>query len=651
MAKSGIELEERDPELHPGDDLYLHMNGRWIERSDIPADKARYGAFTVLAEEAEKAVLDIIQRSGDVDASAEAGKVGDLYASFMDEKHIEDLGHAPLLPLLEEVSLASSDKDAFAAMMGRLERQGVSGLWQLFVDNDPGDPQRYVVFLEQGGISLPDESYYREEQFQEIRDAFLAHLERVFALVGLDQPQERALRVLNVESRVAKHHWDSVRSRDAEDTYNLWSLEEVSSTLEGFPFEQWCVATGIPLTAVAEVVVRQPSFVQGLKDVWAGVSIEELRDWFHWQVIKAFSAYLSSDLVDAHFDFFGKTLSGIPEIRPRWKRGVSFVEGVMGEAVGKLYVAQHFPPQSKSQMDELVSRLLDAYRDSIEQLEWMSAETKMKAQEKLASFTPKIGYPDTWRDYSALSVDASDLLGNVRAGNEFEFQRELAKIGAPLDRDEWFMTPQTVNAYYNPGFNEIVFPAAILQYPFFDPERDAASNYGAIGAVIGHEIGHGFDDQGSRFDGQGRLHNWWSDSDRAAFEQRTTSLISQFNALEPKDLPGQSVNGELTIGENIGDLGGLAIAWKAYQLSLEGAQAPEVDGLSAAERFFLSWAQSWKLAVRQEEAKRLLQIDPHSPPEFRCNQIARNLDVFYEAFSVTPDHALWMDPEDRVSIW
>ena len=651
MAKSGIELEERDPELHPGDDLYLHMNGRWIERSDIPADKARYGAFTVLAEEAEKAVLDIIERSGDVDASTEAGKVGDLYASFMDEKHIEDLGHAPLLPLLEEVSLASSDKDAFAAMMGRLERQGVSGLWQLFVDNDPGDPQRYVVFLEQGGISLPDESYYREEQFQEIRDAFLAHLERVFALVGLDQPQERALRVLNVESTVAKHHWDSVRSRDAEDTYNLWSLDEVSSSLEGFPFEQWCVATGIPLTAVAEVVVRQPSFVQGLKDVWAGLSLEELRDWFHWQVIKAFSAYLSSDLVDAHFDFFGKTLSGIPEIRPRWKRGVSFVEGVMGEAVGKLYVAQHFPPQSKSQMDELVSRLLDAYRDSIEQLEWMSAETKMKAQEKLASFTPKIGYPDTWRDYSALSVDASDLLGNVRAGNEFEFQRELAKIGAPLDRDEWFMTPQTVNAYYNPGFNEIVFPAAILQYPFFDPERDAASNYGAIGAVIGHEIGHGFDDQGSRFDGQGRLHNWWSDSDRAAFEQRTKSLISQFNALEPKDLPGQSVNGELTIGENIGDLGGLAIAWKAYQLSLEGAQAPEVDGLSAAERFFLSWAQSWKLAVRQEEAKRLLQIDPHSPPEFRCNQIARNLDVFYEAFSVTPDHALWMDPEDRVSIW
>jgi putative endopeptidase len=450
---------------------------------------------------------------------------------------------------------------------------------------------------------------------------------------------------------VAKHHWDSVRSRDAEDTYNLWSLDEVSSSLEGFPFEQWCVATGIPLTAVAEVVVRQPSFVQGLKDVWAGLSLEELRDWFHWQVIKAFSAYLSSDLVDAHFDFFGKTLSGIPEIRPRWKRGVSFVEGVMGEAVGKLYVAQHFPPQSKSQMDELVSRLLDAYGDSIEQLEWMSAETKIRAQEKLASFTPKIGYPDTWRDYSALSVDASDLLGNVRAGNEFEFQRELAKIGAPLDRDEWFMTPQTVNAYYNPGFNEIVFPAAILQYPFFDPERDAASNYGAIGAVIGHEIGHGFDDQGSRFDGQGRLHNWWSDSDRAAFEQRTKSLISQFNALEPKDLPGQSVNGELTIGENIGDLGGLAIAWKAYQLSLEGAQAPEVDGLSAAERFFLSWAQSWKLAVRQEEAKRLLQIDPHSPPEFRCNQIARNLDVFYEAFSVTPDHALWMDPEDRVSIW
>jgi putative endopeptidase len=330
---------------------------------------------------------------------------------------------------------------------------------------------------------------------------------------------------------------------------------------------------------------------------------------------------------------------------------VSFVESVMGEAVGKLYVERHFPPQAKTQMDELVKTLLEAYRDSIQSLTWMSGETKKKALEKLATFNPKIGYPEKWKDYSALEVSADDLWANVVAGNEFEFQRELRKIGSPLDRDEWFMTPQTVNAYYNPGFNEIVFPAAILQYPFFDPERDAAANYGAIGAVIGHEIGHGFDDQGSRFDGHGRLHNWWTDEDRAAFEERTRVLIDQFNVLSPKDVPGHTVNGELTIGENIGDLGGLAIAWKAYLLSLRGAEPPVVEGMSAEERFFLSWAQSWKLAVRTEEAKRLLQIDPHSPSEFRCNQIARNLDEFYEAFGVTPEHDLWLDPEDRVSIW
>ena len=651
MVKSGIELDERNLELHPGDDLYLHMNGQWIERSEIPADKARYGAFTVLAEEAEKAVREIIERSQSADEGSEAGKVGDLYSSFMDEQRIEALGLAPLVALLDEVDAASSSRPDLLSVMGRLERLGVGGLWQLFIDNDPGNPERYVVFLEQGGISLPDESYYRQEEFQEIRDAFQAHVERVFTLVGFSEPEVRASRVQDVESALATAHWDSIRCRDAEATYNLWTLDEVTAALKDVSFEAWCESTGIALDKVAEVIIRQPSFVEALADIWEGLSLQSLRDWLQWQVIKAFSPYLTTEAVQAHFDFFGTKLSGIPEIRSRWKRGVSFVEGVMGEAVGKLYVEENFPPSAKEQMDELVAMLLEAYRDSIEKLEWMSEQTKEKALEKLALFTPKIGYPAVWRDYSSLSVTSDDLLANVMASNEFEFQRELAKIGAPLDRDEWFMTPQTVNAYYNPGFNEIVFPAAILQYPFFDPNRDAASNYGAIGAVIGHEIGHGFDDQGSRFDGHGRLHNWWSDGDREAFEKRTKALITQFGELEPRDLPGNSVNGELTIGENIGDLGGLAIAWKAYEMSLDGAQAPVVEGLGAKERFFLSWAQSWKLAVRVEEAKRLLQIDPHSPPEFRCNQIARNLDIFYEAFSITPDHALWMEPSERVSIW
>ena len=652
VARSGIEIEERDSSVHPGDDLYLHMNGRWLEHSPIPDDKARFGAFTILAEEAEQAVRDILEESHTAPAGSEAKKAGDLYASFMDEERIEERGHAPVHNVIERVAEAyAKGKDALLAELGRLERGGSEGLWQLFIDNDPGDPEKYVIFMEQGGIGLPDESYYREESFEEIREAYLAHLGRVFDLIGLDDAADRAARVMAVETELASHHWDNVRSRDAEATYNPTTLAELGSLMGGLAWDSWLEASGIGSEKFAHVIVRQPSFVSAIASVWDSQSAEALRDWTLWGVMRSFSPYLSSDLVDAHFDFFGKTLSGTPKIRARWKRAVSFVEGVMGEAVGKLYVERHFPPAAKAQMDELVDTLLEAYRLSIQSLTWMSDETKQKALEKLATFNPKIGYPDKWRDYSALSVTSDDLWANVMAGNEFEFHRELRKIGSPLDRDEWFMTPQTVNAYYNPGFNEIVFPAAILQYPFFDPERDAASNYGAIGAVIGHEIGHGFDDQGSRFDGHGRLLNWWTEEDRAAFEERTGSLIDQFNALSPKDLPGHTVNGELTIGENIGDLGGLAIAWKAYVLSLRGEQPPVVDGLSAHERFFLSWAQSWKLAVRVEEAKRLLQIDPHSPSEFRCNQIARNLDEFYEAFGVTKEHELWLDPEDRVSIW
>ena len=649
---SGIELAERNDLLHPGDDLYLHMNGRWLESSTIPEDKARYGAFTLLAEEAEKAVREIIEAADSAQPGSVEAKVRDLYASFMDEERIEAVGVAPLVSVLENITeTAQQGREALAVLLGALERRGVDGFLQLFIDNDPGNPERYIVFIEQGGISLPDEAYYREPEHAALREAFVAHLERVFGLVGLDEVADRAARVMAVETRIAGQHWDNVRCRDAEATYNVWDSKTLTSSLASFPLDEWRDAAGIPAPAFDEVVVRQPDFVESMAAVWSELGVDELRDWMLWNAISTFSPYLHEELVQAHFDFFGTTLSGTPTMRKRWKRGVSFVESVMGEAVGELYVQKHFPPESKEQMDELVQMLLEAYRVSITELSWMGAETKKKALEKLDTFVPKIGYPDEWRDYSSLDIDPGDLLANVQAGNEFEFARELAKIGAPLNRNEWFMTPQTVNAYYNPGFNEIVFPAAILQYPFFDPDRDAAANYGAIGAVIGHEIGHGFDDQGSRFDGTGRLHNWWTEQDRQAFELRTKDLITQFNELSPQGLPEHRVNGELTIGENIGDLGGLAIAWKAYLMSLEGAEPPEVDGMSAAQRFLLSWAQSWKLAVREEEAIRLLAIDPHSPPEFRCNQIARNLDVFYEAFGVTPEHQLWLEPEKRVSIW
>jgi len=429
----------------------------------------------------------------------------------------------------------------------------------------------------------------------------------------------------------------------------LWSA---ANDLAGaIDMDVWLNALGVPDHSFDEVVVRQPSFMSGLETVLTAENLPAWRDWLAWQVIRSNAAYLSSDFVETNFDFYGKTLTGTPELRARWKRGVSLVEGALGEAVGRIYVERHFPEAAKTAMDVLVANLVEAYRQSITGLEWMGEATRARAIDKLEKFTPKIGYPVKWRDYSSLEIDASDLIGNVRATNEFEFQRELGKIGKPLDRDEWFMTPQTINAYYNPGFNEIVFPAAILQFPFFDETRDAAANYGAIGAVIGHEIGHGFDDQGSKYDGDGRLTDWWTPEDRAAFEERTKSLIEQYNALAPRQVPDHHVNGALTIGENIGDLGGLSIAWKAYLISLDGQEPPVIDGLTGAQRFFLSWAQAWQLKARDEEVVRLLSIDPHSPNEFRCNQIVRNIDEFYDTFEVTESDALWLDPKDRVTIW
>lgn len=664
---SGIILDELDPEVRPQDDLFRHVNGRWIERTEIPADKARYGSFIVLYEEAERAVREIIEESQGAESGTEARKVGDLYASFMNEERAELLGATPIAAQLVETTLPGTVDELLEAV-GRLERQGVSGFAQLFVDNDPGDPERYLVFVEQGGIGLPDESYFREERFADIRDKYRAHLERMFDLAKLDDVAARAKRVFDLETEIAAAHWTNVESRDSQKTYNLKTWADVSAAVAGagdlvrrVDLDLWRDAMGVPAHAFDELVVRQPSFLEGLGELLTDHRLPAWRDWLAWQVIRSSAAYLSKDFVDANFDFYGRTLSGTPELRERWKRAVSFVEGAMGEAVGRIYVERHFPPAAKEAMDELVANLVEAYRQSITGLDWMGEETRAKALEKLEKFTPKIGYPVKWRDYSTLAVDADDLIANVRATAEFEFQRQLGKIGDPIDRDEWFMTPQTINAYYNPGFNEIVFPAAILQFPFFDAERDAAANYGAIGAVIGHEIGHGFDDQGSRFDGDGRLIDWWTEADRAAFEERTKALIDQYDALVPRQLDDGSaegeggsphhVNGALTIGENIGDLGGLAIAWKAYVLSLEGAEPPVIDGLTGAQRFFLSWAQAWQLKGRDEEVIRLLAIDPHSPNEFRCNQIVRNIDEFYTGFEVASDDALWLDPADRVRIW
>lgn len=648
---SGLELDELHPDVSPADDLYRHVNERWLDRHPIPEDKSMYGAFSMLAEEAEKQVRAILEQSMDAPEGSEQRKVGDFYRSFMDGQAIEKRGLGPLRDRLRLIDQAGDDPDALISVMGRLESSGTSGLCDIFIDNDPGNPERYVVFVEQSGLSLPDESYYREEQFESVRDAFLAHLERVATLVGFDHPKDFALTVLAVESDIASHHWDQVTCRDAQKTYNLMDLASFESRAGRFNLRTWSEAMGLTRAQLSEVVLRQPSFVDAWGELWCGRPAKDWAQWLQWQVIRGLSPYLTEQMVEAHFDFYGRTLSGTPSLRARWKRGVSAVEAAMGEAVGKLYVERHFPAEAKAQMDELVGYLLEAYRQSISELSWMSEVTKARALEKLEKFRPKIGYPNRWRDYSDLEVDPTDLVANVEHAARWEMRRELSKLGKPIDRDEWFMTPQTVNAYYNPGFNEIVFPAAILQYPFFDPHRDPAANYGAIGAVIGHEIGHGFDDQGSRFDGDGRLLDWWEAEDRERFDQLTRQLVEQYSALELRQLPGHRVNGELTLGENIGDLGGLAIAWKAYLLSLQGNQPPVVDGVSAARRFFIAWAHSWRLSVRDEEARRLLQIDPHSPAEFRCNQIVRNLDVFYDAFDVTAEDALFLPVEQRVSIW
>lgn len=648
---SGIALDELDPNVRPQDDLYRHVNGAWIERTEIPDDKARWGSFHLLAEQAEKHVREIIEGSQDAEPGTETRKIGDLYASFMDTERIAALGAEPLVERLA-VADGIGDVASFLRVIGGLDRAGVAAVIGLYVEPDNGNPDRYIPYLVQAGLSLPDESYYRLDTFAEIRAAFRAHVERLLALAGVADAAGQAERVVALETELATHHWDNVRSRDAVATYNLKTWAETQQ-LAGVDLQPWLAAVAPDPDAFGEVVVYQPSFFEGLGSLLTAERLEDWKAWLRYRIVRSAAPYLSDAFVDESFSFYGTQLTGVPVNRERWKRGVALVEGAMGEAVGKVYVERHFPPAAKGAMDELVANLIEAYRQSITALEWMSPATREKALAKLEAFTPKIGYPETWRDYSALEIDAADLLGNVQRASVFEHDRQLAKLGTPIDRSEWHMTPQTVNAYYNPSMNEIVFPAAILQYPFFDADRDAAANYGGIGAVIGHEIGHGFDDQGSQYDGTGALRNWWTDEDRAAFEERTKSLIEQYDALTPLGLDPETytVNGALTIGENIGDLGGLGIALKAYELSLGGEPAPEIDGLTGVQRVFLSWAQCWQQKGREAETIRLLTIDPHAPAEFRCNQIVRNIDAFYDAFGVTEGDRLWLDADRRVTIW
>ncbi len=529
--RSGIDTAAVDPDVRPQDDLFGHVNGRWVATTPVPEDRGRYGTFDVLREAAEHHVREIIEEvaAGASAPGTVATKVGDLYASFMAEQAVEALGSTPLDADLARAAAVSGPDDV-VAVGARFAREGVLGLVLPFVNTDDRDPSRYVVYLEQAGLGLPDESYYREEQHDATRTAYLAHVERMLTLVGWAQPAEAAERVMSLETRIAAGHWDKVTNRDPVKTYTLVDRAGLAELSPGVDWDGFLANIGAPASAFDAVVVRQPDHLRSVAAALADEPVQAWRDWLAWHLAHAHAGYLSSALVEEDFDFYGRTLSGVPEMRERWKRGVNLVEQSLGEAVGQLYVERHFPPVAKERMVELVANLVEAFRRSLSSVPWMGDTTRREALEKLARFRPKVGYPDRWRDYSALEVRPDDLLGNVRRAIAFEVDRQLAKLGGPVDRDEWFMTPQTVNAYYNPGLNEIVFPAAILQPPFFDLAADAAVNYGGIGAVIGHEIGHGFDDQGSRFDGSGTLRNWWTDEDRAAFQALADALIAQFSA-------------------------------------------------------------------------------------------------------------------------
>ena len=650
MPISGIDLSTIDHTVRPQDDLYQHVNGAWLKATEIPDDRPLEGTFTALRDGSEIAVRDIIEEAAakGADASGIERKIGGLYNSFMDEATVEGKGMEPIRGRLGDVFATGSVADLIA-LAGRLFRADVGGLFYIYPAPDAGNPDRVLLYTGQGGLGLPDESYYREEKFAPIVAAYTAHVQKMFELAGVADPHGAAGRVVELETKLASHHWDNVTLRDPQKTYNLKTAEEANAL---FPLlATWFDAAGIDADKRTEIVVSTPDFFTGAAGLLDEVPVATWQEWLAMRVISAAAPYLSAAFVDANFAFYGTTISGTPRNKDRWKRGVGVVEAALGEAVGQIYVARHFPESHKARMQTLVANLIEAYRRSINDVAWMGGDTKAEALRKLEAFRAKIGYPDEWIDYSAVEIDPEDLLGNVERAHNADVDRHLDEVGKPVDRNKWLMTPQTVNAYYHPMMNEIVFPAAILQPPFFTADADDAVNYGGIGAVIGHEIGHGFDDQGSQFDGGGALRNWWTDQDRQAFEALTARLVAQFDALSPAAAPGHHVNGRLTLGENIGDLAGLTIAYKAYQISLDGKEPEVLDGLTGEQRFFASWAAGWRQVIRQEEAIRRLATDPHSPNEFRTNAIARNLDPFHEAFDVTEEDGMWMPPAERVSIW
>ena len=640
-----------EPNVRPQDDLFGYVNGAWVAHTEIPEDRAVWGSLDMLRDAAEQDVRAIIEEAASSGGAtgSDAQKIGDLYTSFMDADRIEALGIAPLQPLFDRIG-AVADRESFIRLVGELIPLGVAGPVGVRVAVDRGNPERYLMHLSQSGIGLPDEAYYRLDEHAELRAKYRACMVRLFELAGLGGGTE-ADAVIGLETLIADAHWDRTSLRDAVKTYNPMDREGLQALLP--TAASMFTAGGVDENAWAEVVVGQPDALEAAGRLLGEADLDAWKQWARWRVLVRHAPYLSSEFAETYFDFFGRTLTGVPQLRERWKRAVTFVEGAMGEALGKLYVERHYPSKAEAEMNRLVENLLEAYRQRITDLEWMAEATRKRALAKLDAFTPKVGKPIKWRDYGELEVKPDDLLGNLHRAVNFLFRFELGRLGGPVDRDEWKMTPQTVNAYYSPTMNEIVFPAAILQPPFFDADADPAYNYGAIGAVIGHEIGHGFDDQGSRYDGDGTLRDWWMPEDRERFDVKVKALIDQYDQFSPRALDDRHrVKGGLTVGENIGDLGGLTVAHHAYRLSLEssGGEAPVIDGLTGDQRFFIGWALAWRGIAREAEATRRLTMDPHSPAEFRAN-VVRNIDAFHEAFETKPGDGLWLDPEERVSIW
>lgn len=646
---SGIDRDGMDLSVRPQDDFFSYANGKWIASTEIPADQSYWGSFGMLRSDSLVQLQDIVKMvASDAHDGDAAAKIGDFYNAFLDVERSNQLGMSPIEDLFFEID-ALEDHDDIAAFFGSSNVLGLDAPFNLYIDQDDKDPDHYIIFMTQSGLGLPNRDYYLEQSERdiELRDQYRQFIERALDLSGYHDSDTAADDILALETKLARHQWDKVANRDADKTYNKFGGGELGVLLSELNVDGYFAGIGSGLPD--HVIVRQPSYLEEFNEVFRTTPLATWKVYLRLQALISYGSFLSEDFVAANFEFFSKALRGRAEQRARWKRAITSINSNLGELLGQLYVERHFPAEARTRMVELVSNLIRAYAESINELEWMSDETRVRALAKLHKFTPKIGYPDVWKDYTALKISDDDLVGNIKRARSFAHYRELDKLGKAVDRGEWFMAPQMVNAYYNPAMNEIVFPAAILHPPFFDLNAEDARNYGAIGAVIGHEIGHGFDDQGSKYDGDGYLKNWWTKEDRKQFESRTDRLVSQYDGFEA--LPGQFVDGELTLGENIGDLGGVAIAYRAYGMSLNGEKSPIIDGFTGAERFFLGFAQAWRSKYRDQALELLIRSNPHSPPVFRVNGVVSNIDSFYETFGVNQGDAHYLPPEERVKIW